>query len=128
MTTTTVQTGRSNKSSWSIEEREGLDFVSTKNDPCKLLAEMYADRTRGQKLDHLNGESVLVQDLYKFYARSCVEVLRKYFLKIDDYVFLYKDPDSPLFVPNETIEEAKERLKGILPTKTKKRKKGLESS
>jgi len=90
-------------------------------DPMKTMAELYAFYLRSERLDVLDISSLLVQDLYKFYARSCVELLRKYFIKIDDYTYLYADNNLPLFVAEETLEQATKRIKKITPKKSRKR-------
>jgi len=46
--------------------------------------------------------------------------MSKYFEKKDKYTYLYDD--TPLFVPNETLEEAELRLRGMSSRTRKKRK------
>jgi len=89
--------------------RLGFQFNSLEN-PEKFVPEMYAFHLRGQCLEQQQKGSVLIQDLYKFYLRACVELLSKYFEKVDKWSYLYFCTGLPLFVPNEDLSEARNRL------------------
>jgi len=65
--------------------------------------------------------SVLIQDLYKFYLRSCLELLSKYFEKVDKYTFLYDEDEAPLFIPNGYFRDADIRINNM-ETRTRKKK------
>jgi len=92
-----------------------------KENPDKKLPEMYALHIRKARLDLEDSSSVFIQDLYKYYLRACVELLSKYFEKLDKYTYLYED--IHLFIPNGTIEEAEQRMKSM---KTRSRKKRMK--
>lgn len=87
--------------------RQGFKFCESEN-PDKKLPEMYAQHIRKANLQNENQNSVFIQDLYKYYLRSCVELLSKYFVKVDKYTFLYDE--IPLFIPGGNLEEAEERI------------------
>lgn len=90
--------------------RKGFQFTQNQYlNPEKFLPELYAFHIRKCRLDKEDYNSIAIQDLYKFYLRACVELLAKYFVKIDKYTFLYDD--VPLFVENETLFEAEQRIK-----------------
>jgi len=97
--------------------KEGFQFNDAEN-PEKKLPELYAQHIRKAPLDKENQSSVFIQDLYKFYLRSCLELLSKYFDKKDKYTFLYDD--ISLFVPNGTLEDAEERI-SRMSTRQRKR-------
>lgn len=59
------------------------------------------------------------KDLEKFYLRSTLELLGKYFTKRGKYCYLYNS--VPLFVPGSSLVEAEQRLKRM-KTKQRKRK------
>ncbi len=57
--------------------REGFRFPEGIN-PDKKLAELYAEYVKGARLDMITDlDEVFVKDLYKFYLRSCVELIGK---------------------------------------------------
>lgn len=70
----------------------------------------YAIHIRKADLEKENQDSVIIQDVYKFYFRNCVELLTKYFDKKGRYAFLDRH-NNPLFVPGGTLDEARERIK-----------------
>jgi hypothetical protein len=88
--------------------------------PDKKLPELYAYHIRKARLDLEDQSSIFIQDLYKFYLRACLELLGKYFQKIDKYTFLYDD-DTPLFVPGTSLKQAEERMRKMR-TRARKRK------
>jgi len=91
--------------------REGFRFKEKEN-PEKKLPELYSFHVRGAKLENASQESILIQDLYKFYLRCCLELLSKYFERYDDrYTFLYDD--IPLFVEHGTLKESEMRIKNM---------------
>lgn len=90
--------------------RTGFKFNEAMN-PEKRLPEIYAQHVRKAKLEDENQSSVLIQDLYKYYMRACVELLGKYFEKVDKYTYLYDD--IPLFIPNSTLGDAAKRIKSM---------------
>lgn len=94
-----------------------------KENPDKKLPELYALHIRKARLDMEDASSVFIQDLYKYYLRACVELLSKYFEKIDKYTYLYED--LQLFIPNGSLEEAEQRMKAM---KTRSRKKRMKMS
>jgi hypothetical protein len=49
--------------------------------------------------------------------------MSKYFEKKDKYTYLYDD--TPLFVPNESLEQAAVRIRGMATRSRKKRKMSL---
>jgi len=85
------------------------------------LPELYVQHLKNAQLELENQSSPLIQDLYKFYMRSCVELLSKYFEKVDKYTYLYEDEENPLFVPNGTLLDAEVRIKNM-KTRTRKKK------
>jgi len=105
------------------EEKEGFQFNKHMN-PDKRIPELYAVHARNARLDLQNQESVFIQDCYKFYLRSALELLGKYFTKSPilpesaKYAFLY-DEDSPLFIAGGSLKDAEERISGM---KTRARK------
>lgn len=96
--------------------KKGFCFNETE-DPDKKIAEMYALHIRKSRLDLENYNSVFTRDLYKYYLRACVELLSKYFEKVDKYTYVYEDIE--LFVPYGEIDEAESRIKKM---KTRGRK------
>jgi hypothetical protein len=92
-----------------------------KENPDKKLPELYALHIRKARLDMEDSTSVFIQDLYKYYLRACVELLSKYFEKLDKYTYLYED--IHLFLPNGSLEEAEQRMKSM---KTRSRKKRMK--
>lgn len=100
--------------------RNGFRFNENCN-PEKRLPELYVQHLKNAQLELENQNSPLIQDLYKFYMRSCVELLSKYFEKIDKYTYLYEDADNPLFVPNGNLLDAEVRIKNM-KTRTRKKK------
>jgi hypothetical protein len=99
--------------------RTGFCFNEAEN-PEKKLPELYAQHIRKARLDQEDISSVFVHDLYKFYLRASVELLSKYFEKRDKYTYLYED--TPLFIPNDTLEHAEERIRNMKTRARKKRK------
>jgi len=90
--------------------RGGFRFNPDLN-PDKRLAELYALHIRKGRLDTENQNSVFIQDLYKFYLRACIELLSKYFEKIDKYTYMYDD--IPLFLANGSLADAEVRIKNM---------------
>jgi hypothetical protein len=99
--------------------RTGFCFNEAEN-PEKRLPELYAQHIRKARLEQEDISSVFVHDLYKFYLRASVELLSKYFEKRDKYTYLYED--SPLFLMNDTLERAEERIRNMKTRARKKRK------
>lgn len=99
--------------------RDGFRFNECQN-PDKILPELYAQHIRRARLDLEDQNSVFIQDLYKFYLRACLELLGKYFEKIDKYTFLYDD-GTPLFIPGAPLKDAEARIKSM---RTRARKRG----
>jgi len=99
--------------------RDGFSVNSTLH-PKKKLAELYAYHVRKANLCELDPESNLVIDLYKYYLRSAYQLMTKYFQKVGSWVYLYED--VPLFVPNSSLAESKERLR-LLETRQRKKMK-----
>jgi len=87
--------------------RQGFKFTESEN-PDKRLPELYAQHIRKANLQHENQNSIFIQDLYKYYLRSCVELLSKYFQKVDKYTFLYDD--IPLFIAGGNLDDAEDRI------------------
>jgi len=87
--------------------RQGFKFNESEN-PDKRLPELYAQHIRKANLHHENQNSIFIQDLYKYYLRSCVELLSKYFQKVDKYTFLYDD--IPLFLAGGNLDDAEDRI------------------
>ena len=81
---------------------------------------MYAWHLRKARLDVQDQNSVFIQDLYKFYLRSCIELLTKYFEKRSKWTYLYDD--IPLFVPDGTLAEAADRMKKMRSRFRKKKR------
>jgi len=98
--------------------RHGFRFNSRLN-PEKKIPELYAQHIKKARLDWEDQSSVFIQDLYRYYMRACVELLSKYFDKRDKYTYLYDD--TPLFVPNESLELAEERIKSMRSRARKRR-------
>jgi len=103
-------------------ERRGFRFDVSQN-PQRKLAELWAQHEKRKKLEDTNLSPVFKDDLYKFYLRSCLDLLAKYFVKHDKYTFLYDD--IPLFVPNGSLDEALTRIKRI-SARSRKASKGLQ--
>lgn len=106
------------------EPRCGFQFNKSA-DPNKSIPELYAVHARNARLDLANQDSIFIQDCYKFYLRSALELLGKYFIKSTvnpataKYTFLY-DKDVPLFIPGGSLQEADERI-GAMKTRSRKR-------
>lgn len=100
-------------------DRKGFRFNGLL-EPEKRLAELYAFHIHKRALDQEQMADVFIQDLYRFYARSCVELLSKYFQKLDRFTYIYEE--EPLFQPGETLIEAKERLSRLQTRSRKPRK------
>jgi len=98
--------------------RHGFRF-NTRLNPEKRVPELYAQHIKKARLDWEDQSSVFIQDLYRYYMRACVELLSKYFDKRDKYTYLYDD--TPLFVPNESLEMAEERIKSMRSRARKRR-------
>lgn len=80
-------------------------------DPGSRLAELYALYIRKKRLDLEDKRNAFTQDLYKYYKRSCVDMLCKYFEKKDKWTFLYMG--EALFQPGDTLEVAQDRIKRL---------------
>lgn len=102
--------------------RTGFCFNEGTN-PEKKLPELYAKHIRKCRLDLEDDSSILIQDLYKYYMRACVELLSKYFEKLDKYTYL--DDDVQLFIANGSLEDAEKRIKNM-PTRSRKKKRKLQ--
>eukprot|EP01119_Soliformovum_irregulare_P001400 TRINITY_DN11102_c0_g1_i1.p1 TRINITY_DN11102_c0_g1~~TRINITY_DN11102_c0_g1_i1.p1 ORF type:complete len:270 (+),score=30.82 TRINITY_DN11102_c0_g1_i1:700-1509(+) len=97
--------------------RDGFKFDPSQ-EPKKYLAELYASHVKHIDLPTLDTRTCNVADLYKKYLRAALQLMSKYFGKAANWTYVY---DSiPLFIPNETLEEAKDRLKLIGPRKRTK--------
>eukprot|EP01118_Nematostelium_gracile_P003620 TRINITY_DN1418_c0_g1_i1.p1 TRINITY_DN1418_c0_g1~~TRINITY_DN1418_c0_g1_i1.p1 ORF type:complete len:243 (+),score=45.61 TRINITY_DN1418_c0_g1_i1:68-730(+) len=101
----------------------GFQFLKSQN-PDKKIPELYAIHARNARLDLQSPDSVFIQDCYKFYLRSALELLGKYFTKSPilpesaRYAYIYDD-DCPLFIPGGSLKDAEER---ITKMKTRARK------
>jgi len=87
----------------------GFQF-NEKEDPDSKLPELYCGHIKKAKLQNEVQNPIFMRDLYKYYLRSCVELLGKYFEKVDKYTYMYDD-EWPLFVSNEPLDEAQRRLR-----------------
>lgn len=96
-------------------------YFNEKENPAKKIPELYARHIRKSRLDLEDPSSVFIQDIYKYYLRACVELLSKYFEKLDKYTYL--DDDIPLFVPNGSLEDAESRIKQMKTRARKKKRK-----
>jgi len=109
---------------WSMTQhgtaKHGFKF-NPAQDPDKRLAELYAQHIRKGRLDTCDQNSVFIQDLYKFYLRACVELLSKYFEKIDRHTYAYDD--IPLFIAGGSLADAEARIKAM-KTRARRNKKG----
>jgi len=102
------------------KRKDGFRFNSMEN-PDKKLPELYAHHIKKARLDWEDSSSVFIQDLYRYYMRACVELMSKYFEKKDKYTYIYDE--VALFLPNETLEDAENRLKGMKSRARMRRKK-----
>eukprot|EP01118_Nematostelium_gracile_P011859 TRINITY_DN4276_c0_g1_i1.p1 TRINITY_DN4276_c0_g1~~TRINITY_DN4276_c0_g1_i1.p1 ORF type:complete len:241 (+),score=52.86 TRINITY_DN4276_c0_g1_i1:80-724(+) len=99
----------------------GFRFVEEMR-PENRLPELYSQYIKRVRLDLEDPKCIFTQDLYRCYLRASLELLSKYFRKLDKWTYLFHD-DRPLFVPGLTIEEAQERVKNQKTiARTKKRK------
>mmetsp|Transcript_716 Transcript_716/g.975 ORF Transcript_716/g.975 Transcript_716/m.975 type:complete len:281 (+) Transcript_716:165-1007(+) len=98
--------------------RHGFRF-NEQMQPEKRLPELYSRHIRKARLELQDQNSVFIQDLYKFYLRACIELLSKYFEKVNKWTYLYED--VPLFVANESPADAEERIR-TMRTRTRKKK------
>eukprot|EP01119_Soliformovum_irregulare_P000624 TRINITY_DN10448_c0_g1_i1.p1 TRINITY_DN10448_c0_g1~~TRINITY_DN10448_c0_g1_i1.p1 ORF type:complete len:284 (-),score=69.58 TRINITY_DN10448_c0_g1_i1:110-961(-) len=89
-------------------------------DPDKKMAELYAEHVKMARLDLENQTSIFIQDIYKYYLRACVELLGKYFQKVDKYRYLYKE-DVPLFIVGGSLKEAEDRMRQLTSHNRKRR-------
>eukprot|EP01119_Soliformovum_irregulare_P001544 TRINITY_DN11240_c0_g1_i1.p1 TRINITY_DN11240_c0_g1~~TRINITY_DN11240_c0_g1_i1.p1 ORF type:complete len:251 (-),score=44.76 TRINITY_DN11240_c0_g1_i1:39-791(-) len=101
------------------QSRKGFQF-NHRLDPDKRMPELYAEHVKMARLDLEDSKSIFIQDIYKYYLRACVELLGKYFQKIDKYRYLYNG-DVPLFIAGGSLGEAEERM-ALLTSRTHKRK------
>jgi len=101
--------------------RDGFMF-NEKSDPDKLLPELYAKHVRKSDLTIENyEESICIRDLYKYYKRSCLELLAKYFIKYNDHTFIYES--TPLFDPECTsLRDTESRIAKLGSIQRKHRK------
>jgi len=97
----------------------GFRFVETQH-PEIRLPELYAQFIRKTRLDLADPKAIMTQDLYRFYLRACLELLSKYFRKIDKWTYLFYD-NQPLFVPGLSLEEAEVRVRNQRTIARKKR-------
>eukprot|EP01119_Soliformovum_irregulare_P009364 TRINITY_DN2262_c0_g2_i1.p1 TRINITY_DN2262_c0_g2~~TRINITY_DN2262_c0_g2_i1.p1 ORF type:complete len:221 (-),score=75.43 TRINITY_DN2262_c0_g2_i1:24-686(-) len=88
--------------------------------PKKQLAELYALHIRKGELHKQVNSPIFVEDLYKFYLRAAFQLMAKYFQKVGAWTYLYED--IPLFISNETLGQAEDRLR-LLETRQRKRMK-----
>jgi hypothetical protein len=86
----------------------------------KKLPELYALHVKKARLDWEDRSSVFIEDLYRFYLRAVVELMSKYWKKVDKFTFTYDE--VPLFIPNECLKDAEERLKSMKSRSRMKRK------
>jgi len=98
--------------------RTGFRFDENRG-PDKRLPELYAQYVRKAQLDQEDPSNVLIQDVYKYYLRACVELLGKYFDKRDKFTYLYDE--VPLFVPNGSLADAEKRIRSM-KTRARRRK------
>jgi len=101
------------------KRNHGFKFNSMEN-PEKKLPELYALYVKKARLDWEDRSSVFIQDLYRFYLRAVVELMSKYWKKVDKFTFTYDE--VPLFIPNECLKDAEERLKSMKSRSRMKRK------
>jgi len=94
----------------------GFELVNGETTKRKL-AELYAFHVRKVNLLFENEHSLAIRDLYKFYTRDCLQLMSKYFERKGRDKFYYID--IPLYVENDTLEKAEDR---ILMMRTKDRK------
>jgi len=98
--------------------------LNSKEEPEKRLAELYSKYVRKADLNTMGpGEiqaSVFLQDLYKFYHRSCEQLLSKYFDKVDKYTWVHSS-DKHMFEAGLSLHSSEERLKAIPKKKCSKR-------
>jgi hypothetical protein len=99
----------------------GFRFVPSLKPEIKL-PELYSQYIRHARLDLADPELIFTQDLYRFYLRACLELLSKYFRKLDKWTYLFYD-NEPLFVPGLTLEQAEVRVKNHRTIARKKRQK-----
>jgi hypothetical protein len=99
--------------------KHGFRFPSIGN-PEKKLAELYAQHIRKARLEWAPVSNVFVEDLYRFYFRAVLELISKYFEKVDHLTYLYDQ--VPLFVPNESLKDAEARLNSMNSRSRNKRK------
>jgi len=107
-----------------VDVRQGFRFNEAEN-PEEKLPEMYACYIKKAKLELEVQAAIFRKDLYKFYLRACLELLSKYFEKVDKFTFLYEVGDEPLFVPNGSLEDAQRRIRRM-KTRARKRKPSSE--
>lgn len=93
-------------------------------DPKRRIAELYALHVRKAPLNIQKEASAFAEDIYRYYLRAAFQLMSKYFQKLGAWSYLYED--IPLFVPNETLDEAEERIR-LLETKQRKRKRKIPS-
>jgi len=91
--------------------RHGFRF-NEKEDPEEKLPELYCGHIKKARLDLEVKTAVFVKDLYKYYLRSCLELLSKYFEKVDKFTYLY-DENWPLFEANGSLDEAQRRIRNM---------------
>jgi len=105
------------------EIKDGFMFNDSQ-DPDKFLPELYSKHVRKCDLKMEDYSKICIKDLYKYYKRSCVELLSKYFIKFDENTFLYES--LPLYIPGSSLRDAEIRI-GKLGTIQRKNRKSLIS-
>jgi len=98
----------------------GFRFVESQK-PELRLPELYSQYIRKARLDLADPDCIFTQDLYRFYLRACLELLSKYFKKLDKWTYLFYE-NEPLFVPGLTLEEAEIRVRNHRTIQRKRKK------
>jgi len=101
------------------EIKDGFTFNGDE-DPEKFLPELYSKHVRKFDLTSEDYTKISIKDLYKYYKRSCMELLSKYFIKLDDSTFIYES--TALFVVGSTLRDAELRIARLGTIQRKNRK------
>jgi len=81
------------------------------NNAEKTLPYLYALFFKKENLLELNLPQVLKEDLRRYYLRSGLELLSKYFQRRNGSIFLYNS--VPLFIPGGSLLEAEQRIRSM---------------
>jgi len=101
-----------------VNNCSGFEFEDCKME--KTMGELYTYYTKGIRLEGQDIPLIFLEDLYKYYARSCTDLLRKYFHKVGMCTYLYLNENNPLFIPDGPLDEARVRINKITPPKKTK--------